>query len=548
MVLVLHATFIQARIDEFFDAADQLNLVLRTREKMADEGIATIVDLPEFDDKDVKALVEIFAHPPRALNALGNLVNQVPYAFPAKSQKRLKIAVAISKYYDETSREVTPEMMMWPTLKSFATQMDALEDTVAPPDITPMKASMQMTKFLEYFDLHCNMVIGKRGCPVKYVFREHETPPAVGPVFLPNQPHSEEHGSVEAEMVARFGFDHPLYRNDSSQVYTLLSQALQGTKYHATIARFKNVNGRQDGHAAYMALKSQHAGQAVWEAQIKSSDDFMKGRKWNGQTTISLENHFDGHRNAYVNLTEASHHVAFQLPNERTRVTQFLDSLSCPDPELLAAIAAVKKDDPGMRDSFEQMATFITPSDPVARKQRTHKRPAAEISSAFTVGAHNKHGNSGVELRWYKQREYLALTDDQRDELKGWAATQPDNRKNKAVAKKATKSKKATASSTTGVVTVGSIKYKKLMRAKIKAMQGNAGHYGPNKKDKESDALISAIKALATATAKTASADVGSTKAVTFTAPTHAKTDEMKVAEAAAIQIKAILKNGKPGN
>ena len=197
MVLVLHATFIQARIDEFFDAADQLNLGLRTREKMADEGIATIVDLPEFDDKDVKALVEIFARPPRSLNALGNLVNQVPYAFPAKSQKRLKIAVAISKYYDETGREVTPEMMMWPTLKSFATQMDALEDTVAPPDITPMKASMQMTKFLEYFDLHCNMVIGKRGCPVKYVFREHETPPAVGPVFLPNQPHSEEHGSVE---------------------------------------------------------------------------------------------------------------------------------------------------------------------------------------------------------------------------------------------------------------------------------------------------------------------------------------------------------------
>ena len=87
MVLVLHATFVQARIDEFFDDAAQLNLDARTREKMADEGIETIVDLPEFDVKDIKALVEIFACPPRALNALGNLVNQVPYKFPAKSQK-----------------------------------------------------------------------------------------------------------------------------------------------------------------------------------------------------------------------------------------------------------------------------------------------------------------------------------------------------------------------------------------------------------------------------------------------------------------------------
>ena len=76
MVLVLHATFVQARIDEFFNDADQLNLELRTREKMADEGIGTIVDLPEFDDKDIKALVEIFARPPRVPNAAGNLVNQ----------------------------------------------------------------------------------------------------------------------------------------------------------------------------------------------------------------------------------------------------------------------------------------------------------------------------------------------------------------------------------------------------------------------------------------------------------------------------------------
>ena len=76
-----------------------------------------------------------------------------------------------------------------------------------------------------------------------------------------------------------------------------------------------------DGRGAFLAVKSQHAGKAVWEAQIKKSDDFLKTRVWTGNATTTLEAHIDGHRMAYVALTEASSHVAHQLPNDRTRVT-----------------------------------------------------------------------------------------------------------------------------------------------------------------------------------------------------------------------------------
>ena len=58
-----------------------------------------------------------------------------------------------------------------------------------------------------------------------------------------------------------------------------------------------------------------------------------------------LESHIYGHRNAFVNLTEAATHVNYQLPNDRTRTTQFLNSLNSTDPELIAAVAAIKKDD-----------------------------------------------------------------------------------------------------------------------------------------------------------------------------------------------------------
>ena len=98
-------------------------------------------------------------------------------------------------------------------------------------------------------------------------------------------------------------------------------KGLAGSKYAATIARFRDVNRRMDGRGAYFSAETQHAGQAVWEEQIKTSDDYMKTRKWSGLTSMLLESHIDGHRNAFVNLTEAATHVKYRLPNDRTRTT-----------------------------------------------------------------------------------------------------------------------------------------------------------------------------------------------------------------------------------
>ena len=79
--------------------------------------------------------------------------------------------------------------------------------------------------------------------------------------------------------------------------------------------------------------------------------------------------HIDGHCNAHVALNGASHHINFQLPNDRSRVTNLLDSINCTDPVLLAAIAAVNTDDTCVRDDFELTAAYISPLDPVVRKR-----------------------------------------------------------------------------------------------------------------------------------------------------------------------------------
>ena len=520
-MLVLHPTFDAAAMTAFFTDADQLNLGARTTAQMGVEGISSVVDLPDFSKDDIEAVARNFDRPGRVVNGAGNLVNQAAYVFPIKSQKRLLIAVELARFYEQTNRVVTPEMMMWPVMKNFKIQMDALKETTAPQDIAPIKSGVPITKFLEQFKLHCHGVVGKRNAPVNYVFREDEAVPADGPALLPDQPHSEEYGSVEGELIARLSFDHPLYRNDNELVYSILAKGLQGSKYAATIVRFRR-RGVMDGRGAFLAVKSQHAGKAVWEAQIKKSEDFLKTRVWTGNSTTTLEAHIDGHRMAYVALTEASAHVAYQLPNDRTRVTYLLDSIRCTDPELLAAVAAVKNDDAGMRDAFELTATSISPADPVARKRMNNKRPAAEISA--TEGLQSK-GKTGVELRWHKTPEFKALPENQREELKAWCATRSDNRHS---SKKQNPGKNGKTP-----ITQGSNKYKKMIKRQVAAMLGKSKPKNDNALDV--DGIVSAIKAMTQASAEV-SAAVAAVPAV-----------KKSVAEIAEVQLRSILGRSKLG-
>ena len=59
------------------------------------------MDLPEFNKDDLSSIVREFERPPRVPKGAGNLVNQTPFQFPAKFQKRFVIAIEIADYYDK---------------------------------------------------------------------------------------------------------------------------------------------------------------------------------------------------------------------------------------------------------------------------------------------------------------------------------------------------------------------------------------------------------------------------------------------------------------
>ena len=73
----------------------------------------------------------------------------------------------------------------------------------------------------------------------------------------------------------------------------------------------------------------------------------------------------------------------------------------------------------GKRNDFEGAVAFLLPTDPV-KKKRGGKRPHAQISATTAVNDKTKndktvrfkpaYGKSGVELRWYKLKEWKKLS------------------------------------------------------------------------------------------------------------------------------------------
>ena len=87
MVLDLCPTFDVNAMTTFFGVQARLNLEVRTVGQLAIEGIASVVDLPDFSKDDIDSITQNFECPPRINNAAGNFVVQAALTFPMKSQK-----------------------------------------------------------------------------------------------------------------------------------------------------------------------------------------------------------------------------------------------------------------------------------------------------------------------------------------------------------------------------------------------------------------------------------------------------------------------------
>jgi len=414
----------------FFENPDQLGIPHDTFLHLVNDGIENENDLVDFDEASIKQIAENLRRPPGGGPAL---------QFGAKSQARLTTACDLMRYYQATGRDPTAGNLQWTrVMRNFQIQWKALQDRKKDgeePDVPKITRSLPIMKWTEAFPDFLRQVIGVRTIPLIYVIRTDENVPAAAPALATHQPHSEMHGSVEGELIARASHNHPLFRNDNGQVYHYLEEATRTTVYAASLKPFQRA---RDGRAAWLALVAQYAGVDKWEAELKRQEDIMHTRKWKGQNNFPLEGFVSQHRSAYVSMQACATHVQYQLPTQHSRVGYLLNAIENGDAGLQAAMASVRTDNGpgGARNDFEQAVSAILPYDPVAKRKSSgnNKRNSALISDLQVgdeinisgVAGKQGIGKTGVHFRWYKGKEYSQLTKEQRTELNQWRSTLPD--------------------------------------------------------------------------------------------------------------------------
>ena len=253
-----------------------MGLSNRTCLQLAHEGIADLEDFKEFDKDGLSVIFLNLYKPPKipatgaAAVAAGRLRVIQAYEVSAKSKIRLKGAMLIVKFYDDVGRPLDPDNMAWPVIKCFLEQWKALMERKKAENGTPPKISKNQAvhKWIDAFALHLSQKVGVRNDPVGYVVRAVAAVDATPPARQAGDPHSVETGSIEGDLTARMTHNHPLYKVDNGSVFDMIEIAVRGHDVAATIAPFRRA---RDGRGALLALKSQHAGPACWESDLRSA-------------------------------------------------------------------------------------------------------------------------------------------------------------------------------------------------------------------------------------------------------------------------------------
>jgi hypothetical protein len=76
-----------------------------------------------------------------------------------------------------------------------------------------------------------------------------------------------------------------------------------------------------------LALKSQHAGKAIWDRLVKEAKHTLSNKVWSGNTPTTLAQHMCMHCHAWITLTECAKHIPVDMLNDRARFTYLMDLL-----------------------------------------------------------------------------------------------------------------------------------------------------------------------------------------------------------------------------
>ena len=210
-------------------------------------------DLGDFDNDTFDQIAANLCRPtgripdPNPTAASVSTTPTPPFVFGAKSQKRLTVAAKLMKYYETVGQPLTAANIQWTNVvKNFGEKNKALKDKVKADesDVPKISKALPVIKWAEAFKDYLNRTIGVHGIPLAYIIRSKATVPAIGTIES-RSPHSQEHGAIELELIARASHTRDLFREDNSALYYNVEEATRGTPYGASIKPFQRTkNGR----------------------------------------------------------------------------------------------------------------------------------------------------------------------------------------------------------------------------------------------------------------------------------------------------------------
>ena len=275
--------------------------------------------------------------------------------------------------------------------------------------------------------------IGNRKIALVYVIRDNEVPEPLRALEIDSIT-SQNYESMMDELIARSTLAGAEYNEDNALVYQIIQDIVAGSSHESSIKSFRR---NRDGRGAYFALVQHNMGSSKWDRIVDTCESYLLCNEWNGKNVrFTLKMHINKHREAYNELVRASQFISYEVPNDHTRVSRLIKSITSKDGAILASITHIQGT-AIMRDDFESAADFLLLNAPTPKEmERSYRISAvglANTDDSKPSGGGKKNagvGKSGVELRYHSKIEYNKLNNAQKKELHEWRANKSNNGNN----------------------------------------------------------------------------------------------------------------------
>lgn len=367
-----------------------------------DNGLDSFAAFRNFEDDDVKTLATAVRKD-----------NNVP--INAIIEKKMKLACYGARTYAMISRPVDSDSLSSSRLRELEIHKKVVKDHKDPvSDITKVSKSYSIDKALDTLPNFLRSKFGVRGVALSYVIREVETPPALN-ALSPDKPYSRESGSLMEELIIHTPHEGAAWDEDNATVFAILQEMVRDVPMASSLKRHQRT---RNGRAAYLSLVQHNLGSAQWDKIILKAEEVQNVRVWNGRNgRYSIRRHVDMHRDAFNDMVRASDSVAYEVPNERTRVSRLLRSVQASHMASIAAAKTTIEATPAMRDDFELAADFLILNAPASQASGRSQR-ISQVT--FEDDDEDLHDLKAVKVddRFYTPQEYRELSNQQKHKLK----------------------------------------------------------------------------------------------------------------------------------